>query len=139
LKMHEIVEGGGTLTGDRLNDLYMEITKRYYGQDKGVCVVDDVVKSEWAMIPHFFLNFYVFQYATSFTASAALSEEVMAGDKAATKKYLEFLSAGGSDYPINLLKKTGVDMTTSQPLDLTMKKMNRVMDEMEGILKKMGK
>ena len=91
------------------------------------------------MIPHFYLNFYVFQYATSFTASAALSEEVLGGDKAATAKYLEFLSAGGSDYPINLLKKAGVDMTTSQPLELTIKKMNRVMDEMEVILKKMGK
>jgi oligoendopeptidase F len=64
---------------------------------------------------------------------------VLAGDKAATKKYIEFLSAGGSDYPIELLKKAGVDMTTSVPFDLTMKKMNRVMDEMETILTKMGK
>lgn len=139
LRIHEIVEKGGTLTGDKLNDVYMEITKKYYGNDQGVCIVDDVVKSEWAYIPHFYLNFYVFQYATSFTASAALSEEVLSGDKTATKKYLDFLSAGGSDYPIDLLRKAGVDMTTSQPLDLTMRKMNRVMDEMETILKKMGK
>jgi oligoendopeptidase F len=90
-------------------------------------------------VPHFYYNFYLYQYATSFTASAALSEQVLAGDKAATKKYLEFLSAGGSDYPIDLLKTAGVDMTTSMPLELTMKKMNRVIDEMEKILKKMGK
>ncbi len=139
LRIHDVVEKGESLTGDKLNDLYMEITKKYYGNDKGVCIVDDVVKSEWAYIPHFYLNFYVFQYATSFTASAALSEEVLSGDKTATKKYLDFLAAGGSDYSINLLKKAGVDMTTSQPLDLTMKKMNRVMDEMESILKKMRK
>jgi oligoendopeptidase F len=87
-------------------------------------------------IPHFYYNFYVFQYATSFTASAALSERTLAGDKAATKEYIEFLSSGGSDYPIALLKKAGVDMTTSEPFDLTMIKMNRVMDEMEKILDK---
>ena len=139
LRIHEIVEQGGTLTGDKLNEIYMEITRKYYGHDKAVCIVDDEIKSEWAMIPHFFLNFYVFQYATSFTASAALSENVLGRDKAATDKFLEFLSAGGSDYPINLLKKAGVDMTTSQPLELTMQKMNRVMDEMEAILKKTGK
>jgi oligoendopeptidase F len=137
LRMHELAEKGESLTGDRLNDLYTEITRRYYGHEKGVCVVDDEIKAEWMNIPHFFLNFYVYQYATAFTASAALSEQVLAGDKAATKKYLEFLSAGGSDYAINLLKKAGVDMTTSQPFELTMKKMNRVMDEMEAILKRM--
>lgn len=134
LRIHEMAEKGESLTGDRLNDLYMEITKKYYGHDQGICIVDDEIKSEWANVPHFYYNFYMYQYATSFTASAALSEEVLAGDKAATKRYLEFLSAGGSDYPIELLKKAGVDMTTSLPLELTMKKMNRVMDEMEKIL-----
>ena len=139
LRIHELVEKGETLTGDKLNELYLEITRKYYGHDKGTCIVDDNIKSEWAYIPHFYYNFYVYQYATSFTASAALSEQVLSGDKAAKSRYLEFLSAGGSDYPIDLLKKAGVDMTTSQPLELTMKKMNRVMDEMEEILKKMGK
>jgi oligoendopeptidase F len=101
--------------------------------------VDDEIKAEWMFIPHFYYNYYVFQYATSFTASAALSERTLAGDNASTKKYIEFLSAGGSDYPIELLKKAGVDMTTSEPFILTMKKMNRVMDEMEKILTKLGK
>lgn len=139
LRIHELAEQGTALTGDKLNEVYMEITKKYYGHDKGVCIVDDEIQSEWSYIPHFYYNFYVYQYATAFTASCALSEQVLTGDKAATKRYLEFLSAGGSDYPIDLLKKAGVDMTTKQPFELTMKKMNRVMDEMEKILVKMGK
>jgi oligoendopeptidase F len=139
LRIHELAEKGEALTGDKLNEIYAEITKKYYGHDKGVCIVDDEIKSEWSHIPHFYYNFYVYQYATAFTASAALSEQVLTGDKAATKRYVQFLSAGGSDYPILLLKKAGVDMTTSQPFELTMKKMNRVMDEMEKILVKMGK
>jgi oligoendopeptidase F len=136
LRTHEMAEKGEPLTGDALSKLYADITKKYYGHDKGVSVVDDYIQHEWAFIPHFYRNFYVFQYATSFTASAALSEKVLAGDSAATKKYLTFLSSGGSKYPIDLLKEAGVDMTTDEPLELTMKKMNRVMDEMEKILAK---
>jgi oligoendopeptidase F len=136
LRTHEMAEKGEPLTGDALSKLYADITKKYYGHDKGVCVVDDYIQHEWAYIPHFYRNFYVFQYATSFTASAALSEKVLAGDPAATKRYLTFLSAGGSKYPIDLLKEAGVDMTTDEPLELTMRKMNRVMDEMEKILAK---
>jgi oligoendopeptidase F len=117
----------------------MEIARRYYGHDEGVCIVDDEVRAEWAYIPHFYYNFYVFQYATSLTASGALSEEVLAGDKVATKRYLELLKSGGSDYPIALLKKAGIDMTTSAPFELAMKKMNRVMDEIEHILDRKGK
>jgi oligoendopeptidase F len=139
LRIHEMAEKGETLTGDALNALYDGITKKYYGSDKGVTVVDDEVKAEWANVPHFYYDFYVFQYATSLTASSALSEEVLAGEKEATSRYLTLLKSGGSDYPINLLKKAGVDMTTSQPFQLTMKKMNRVMDEVEKILERLGK
>jgi oligoendopeptidase F len=103
---------------------------------QSVCIVDDYIAHEWAFIPHFYRNFYVYQYATSFTASAALSEKVLTGDQAATKRYLAFLSAGGSNYPIDLLKDAGVDMTTSEPLQLTMQKMNRVMDDMETLIGK---
>jgi oligoendopeptidase F len=134
LRIHEIAEKGEPITGEALDKLYLEITRKYYGHDKGVCVVEDYIGHEWAFIPHFYLNFYVFQYATSFTASAALSEKVLAGDAAATKRYLAFLSAGGSKYPIELLKDAGVDMTTNEPLQLTLQKMNRVMDDMEKIL-----
>jgi oligoendopeptidase F len=135
LRMHEMAEKGEPLTGEALDKLYADITKRYYGHDQGVCVVDDFVAHEWAFIPHFYRNFYVYQYATSFTASAALSEKVMAGDPAALKRFLAFLTAGGSKYPVDLLKDAGVDMTTDEPLELTMQKMNRVMDEMEKLIK----
>jgi oligoendopeptidase F len=136
LRIHEMAEKSEPLTGDVLNKVYDEIVKKYYGHDKNICIVDDEIKAEWIYIPHFYYNFYVYQYATSFTASAALSERTIAGDKTSTEKYIKFLSSGGSDYPIALLKKAGVDMTTSEPFDLTMKKMNRVMDEMEKILDK---
>jgi oligoendopeptidase F len=136
LRMHEMAQKGQPLTGETLAKLYADITKKYYGHDQGVCIVDDYVAHEWSFIPHFYRDFYVFQYATSFTASSALAEKVMAGDEAAKKRYLAFLSAGGSKYPIDLLKDAGVDMTTDEPLDLTIKKMNRVIDEMEKLLAK---
>jgi oligoendopeptidase F len=134
LRMHEMAQKGQPLTGDGLAKLYMEITKKYYGHDKGISIVDDYVAHEWSYVPHFYRDFYVFQYATSFTASEALAQKVKSGDAEATRKYLAFLAAGGSKYPIELLKEAGVDMTTDEPLDLTMKEMNRVMDEMEKLL-----
>lgn len=136
LRMHEMAEKGEPLTGDALSKLYMDIVKKYYGNDQGVCIVDDYVANEWAFIPHFYNSFYVFQYATSFTASSALSEKVLAGEPGATERYLKFISSGQSKYPIDLLKDAGVDMTTDEPLELTVKKMNRVMDEMEKLLDK---
>jgi oligoendopeptidase F len=136
LRMHEMAQQGQPVTGDTLSTLYMSITKKYYGHEQGVCVVDDDIAHEWSFIPHFYRGFYVFQYATSFTASLALAETVKAGDPQATAKYLAFLSAGGSKYPIELLKDAGVDMTTDEPLDLTMGAMTRVMDEMERLLAK---
>ena len=136
LRMHEKAEKGEPITGDALAKLYLAITKKYYGHDQGVTVVDDYVAHEWSYIPHFYRDFYVFQYATSFTASSALAEKVKAGDADAKKRYLAFLSAGGSKYPVDLLKDAGVDMTTDEPLDLTIKQMNRIMDEMEGLLAK---
>ena len=117
-----------------LDKLYLDITRRYYGHEAGVCVVDDYVAHEWSFIPHFYSDFYVFQYATSFTAAEALSAKVLAGDEEATRRYLTFLSAGGSKYPIDLLRDAGVDMTTDEPLTLTMAKMNGVMDEIEAVL-----
>lgn len=139
LRAHQIAEQGEPLTGDALDKLYMEIAKKYYGHDQGVCVVDPEVAHEWTSVPHFYFNFYVFQYATSFTASAALSEKVLAGDPAATQRYRAFLTAGGSKYPIELLKDAGVDMTTREPLQLTLRKMDRVMDQIEAILDRQAK
>jgi oligoendopeptidase F len=134
LRMHEMGQKGQPITGETLAKLYMDITKKYYGHDQGVCTVDEYIAHEWSFIPHFYRDFYVFQYATSFTASEALAQKVKAGDPAAIKRYLTFLSAGGSKYPIDLLKDAGVDMTTDEPLALTMKEMNRVMDEMEKLI-----
>src|SRR5206468_1601936 len=134
LRMHELAEKGEPVTGDALARLYLGITRKYYGHDQNICIVDDYIAHEWSFIPHFYRDFYVFQYATSFMASEALAAKVKAGDRAARDRYLEFLSAGGSKYPIDLLRDAGVDMTTAEPLDLTMKTMTRVMDEMEAIL-----
>ena len=136
LRAHEMAEKGEPITGEALDKLYADMTKKYYGHDKGVTVVDDYIAHEWAFIPHFYRTYYVFQYATSFTAAEALSAKVLAGDQAATKRYLTFLAAGGSKYPIDLLKDAGVDMTTDEPLDLTIKRMNEVMDEMEKLLRR---
>ncbi|MBN1560497.1 oligoendopeptidase F [candidate division KSB1 bacterium] len=138
LKMHEMAESGEALTSETLTNLYGDILRRYYGHDKGVCIIDDVHAYEWAFIPHFYRDFYVYQYATSFCASTALSEKVLLGEKGAVDNYFSFISAGGSDYPINILKKAGVDMRTAEPFDKTMAKMNRVMDEIEKIVQKKG-
>jgi oligoendopeptidase F len=134
LRMHEMAGKGEPITGDALAKLYLDIARKYYGHDRGVSVVDDYIANEWSFIPHFYRDFYVFQYATSFMASEALAAKVKAGDQTAKERYLKFLSAGGSRYPIDLLREAGVDMTTDEPLDLTIKTMNRVMDEMEAIL-----
>jgi oligoendopeptidase F len=133
-KMYELAQKGQPLTGEALAKLYLDITRKYYGHDQGVCIVDDYIAHEWSYVPHFYRDFYVFQYATSFTASVALEEKVKTGDPEARKRYLAFISAGGSKYPIDLLKDAGVDMTTTQPLDATMVKLNRVMDEMQKLL-----
>ncbi len=134
LRMHEMAAKGQPVTGAALAKLYLDITRKYYGHDQKVCIVDDYIANEWSYIPHFYRDFYVYQYSTSFTASLALSEKVQSGDPAATRRYLAFLSAGGSKYPIDLLKDAGVDMTTDEPLDLTVRAMNRVMDEIDAIL-----
>jgi oligoendopeptidase F len=134
LRLHEMAGKGEPITGAALSKLYLDITRRYYGHDKGVALVDDYIANEWSFIPHFYRDFYVFQYATSFMASEALAAKVKAGDRTAKERYLKFLSAGGSAYPIDLLREAGVDMTTDEPLDLTIKTMNRVMDEMESIV-----
>jgi oligoendopeptidase F len=136
LRMHEMAAKGEPVTGDALDKLYLDITKKYYGDAKGICKVDDYVAHEWSYIPHFYRDFYVFQYATSFMASEALAAKVKGGDTAARDRYLAFLSAGGSKYPIELLRDAGVDMTTDDPLNLTIKRMNAVMDEMEALLAK---
>ena len=134
LRMHEMGEKGQPLTGESLCSLYLDICRRYYGHEAGVCVVDDFIQHEWSFIPHFYREFYVFQYATSFCAAEALSAKVLGGDTATRDRYLTFLTRGGSQYPIELLREAGVDMTTDEPLTLTMARMNQVMDEIERLI-----
>ena len=136
MKIHEAVENGVPLTGETLSELYMEIVKRYYGHDQGICLVDDYIHMEWAYIPHFYLNYYVYQYSTSFTASISLAKQLQDGEKGSGESYLEFLNAGRSDDPIALLKKAGVDMTGPQVFTSTISAMNDLMDQMEEILDK---
>jgi oligoendopeptidase F len=134
LRIHDMAWRGEAITGEALAKVYYDITKRYYGHDEGVLVVADYVAHEWSYIPHFYSDFYVFQYATSFAAAETLAARVLAGDHGTTARYLTFIGSGGSKYPIDLLRDAGVDMTTDEPLEVTMRTMNRIMDEIEGML-----
>ena len=134
LRIHEAVEKGIPLTGAYLSDLYYGIVKKYYGHDQGVCLVDDCIRMEWAYIPHFFYNYYVYQYSTSFTASISLARQLLDGADGARERFIEFLSAGSSDDPITLLRNAGVDMTGSGVFTSTIAAMNNLMDRMEEIL-----
>jgi oligoendopeptidase F len=138
LRMHEMAQRGEALTGESLVGLYLGITRKYYGHDRGICIVDDYVGHEWSNIPHFYNEFYVFQYATSFAASQALAKKVLSGDQTAAHRYLTFLAAGGSKYPIDLLAEAGVDMTSDEPLHLTVQTMDQRMDEMEVLMEQSG-
>ena len=138
LGAHEMVERGETLTGENLSALYLKLVRQYYGHDQGWCRVDDAVGHEWEYIPHFFnYDFYVYQYATSLVASTSLAEAIRAEKGKGTVRrdaYLKMLKAGGSRYPIDLLKEAGVDMTTSVPFQAAIADMNATMDAMEKIL-----
>jgi oligoendopeptidase F len=135
-RIHEKADRNEPLTGDTFTQVYGDLLKQYYGHDQGVCQIDDLYAAEWAYVPHFYFNFYVYQYSTSFTAATALAEDVFSGREGAVQRYLDFIRAGGSDYPIEILKHAGVDMTTPEPFRKTMAAMNRTMDEIEKILDK---
>ncbi|HET7754089.1 MAG TPA: oligoendopeptidase F [Anaeromyxobacteraceae bacterium] len=141
LAAHERAEKGEALSGEKLTDIYLGLVRKYYGHDKGICAVDALYGVEWASVPHFFsYDFYVYQYATSLVASTSLArdirEEQAQGKTAARDRYLAMLSAGGSQYPIDLLREAGVDMTTAAPFRAAMQEMNGTMDEIERILAK---
>jgi oligoendopeptidase F len=138
LAIHERAEGGETLTGENLSALYLALAREYHGHAAGVCVVDDLVAAEWSYIPHFYYDFYVYQYATSLVASTAIArairEEAGAGKTAARDAYLGMLRAGGSKYPVELLRDAGVDVLGPAPFDATIAEMNAIMDDIEGVL-----
>lgn len=135
LEANRIAERGEPLSGDTLNELYLRLLRKYYGHEEGVSMIKDTYASEWSMVPHFYIGFYTYQYATSYTAALALAEKMSSGGKDMVKKYMDFLSSGGSDDPIPTLKKLGIDMTTDEPFKLAMKKMESILDEMEALLK----
>jgi oligoendopeptidase F len=146
LKIHDMVERGEALTGEALTRMYLDLTRQYYGHAQGVCDVPDKYGVEWAYIPHFYWNFYVYQYATSVVAATSIAngirDEARGGDPASTKNrdaYLKMLSSGSSKYPIDLLRDAGVDMTTSRPFDAAIREMNDVMDRIERILDRRAK
>ncbi len=131
LEMHRRVEAGESLTGESLSEIYLDLLRTYHGHDLGVMEIDELYGIEWAFIPHFYRGFYVYQYATGMVASTALAEQVLAGEPGARERYLEFLSSGGSDSPIELLKRAGVDLTSSEPFDTAIRAVNRAMDLIE--------
>ncbi|HQF42831.1 MAG TPA: oligoendopeptidase F [Ignavibacteriaceae bacterium] len=128
---HSKVENGEVLTPDTLCKLYRDIYQKYWGDEM---VVDEEESYTWARVPHFYYNFYVYQYATGFAASEALAEKVKSEGKTAVKKYLDFLKAGSSDYPIDILKNAGVDMNSPEPILAVTKKMNQIIDEIENLI-----
>ena len=139
LAMHNRVEQGQTLTADWLDQKYLELVRQYYGHDRGVCQVDDYIEVEWNRIPHFHMNYYVFQYSTGIIASMALSDMVLHGGKNEQSRYLECLKAGGSDYPLAILKKAGLDMTTPAPYAAALKRFDQLVGEMETIVARLKK
>ena len=134
LAIHETVEAGEALSGEKMTGLYGSLLRRYHGADDGVMAIDPAYAVEWAFIPHFYGNFYVFQYATSIAAAALFAERFLDGDAGARDDYLAVLSAGGSRYACELLGEYGMDLATHAPYDALIARMDRTMDRIEAIL-----
>ena len=134
--IHARVDRGEPLAGEALTKTYCDILKRYHGAAEGVVGIDDAYCVEWAYIPHFYNGFYVYQYATSISASSLFAQKVASGESGALKRYLDLLRAGGSDYPYELVKTAGVDLATPAPYRALVARMNTIMDEIEAILAK---
>jgi len=134
LALYEAAERGEALSGEGISRIYGDILKRYHGHDDGVVIIDDLYTNEWAFVPHFYRNMYVYQYATSQTAGTALYANIVNQGAAGVEKYKNLLRAGGSNYPYLLLVEAGVDMAKPEPYRALVAKMNSIMDEMEQLL-----
>lgn len=135
LEIHKRIEQGQPLTGDNLCKIYYDIVKKYYGNDAGHCVVDPYIQYEWAYIPHFMgYNYYVFQYSTSLIYATAFAEKIVNEGSPAVDNFYKILKGGGSKYAVDLIKDAGIDPLSPEPFELAMKKMNKVMDQIEEIL-----
>ena len=126
--VHETVEGGEPLTAEGFTDIYYKLNQKYYGKS---CVVDEEIGLEWARIPHFYTNFYVYKYATGFSAASALSKQILEEGEPAVARYKEFLKSGGSDYPLNQLKVAGVDMHKKESVDEALSVFAELVDQLE--------
>ncbi|MDH8677226.1 oligoendopeptidase F [Fusibacter bizertensis] len=129
--IHKHVETGGALTAEFMNNHYLELNKKYFGPD---VVIDDAIKYEWSRIPHMYYNFYVYQYATGFSAAISLASQILSEGKPALDRYLGFLSSGSKDYPINILREAGADMETEHPVSNALKVFKTVVDELDALL-----
>ena len=134
--IHEEDAAGVPLTAEYLSENYGKLNAKYYGE---AVTYDDEIKLEWSRIPHFYYNYYVFQYATGFSAASALSKKILAEEPQALENYLNYLKAGSSDYPIEVMKKAGVDMTKPDYLEEAMKVFAARLDELEALLTELGK
>lgn len=130
--IHERAEQGESLTAQTLSDIYYELNVKYHGQDM---VVDKDIEMEWARIPHFYNSFYVYKYATGFSAATSFSKQILEEGTPAVERYLGFLKSGGSDYSINILKKAGVDMSSPEPIREAMSVFSELLDQMEELTK----
>ncbi|NGQ97312.1 oligoendopeptidase F [Brevibacillus sp. SYP-B805] len=126
--IHAKVEQDEPLTADRLSEWYRELNVAYHGKEM---VVDSQIDLEWARIPHFYNNFYVYKYATGFSAATSLAKQILEEGQPAVERYLNFLKSGGSDYPLNLLKKAGVDMTSPEPIREALSVFRDLLEQME--------
>ncbi len=130
-QIHTRAEQGEPLTADTLSAMYTALNEKYYGAET---VIDDLIAIEWARIPHFYYNFYVYQYATGISAASALVQQILQEGQPAVDRYLKFLSSGSSDYSIELLKKAGVDMTSPHPVRQACQLFEAHLSQMEQIL-----
>jgi len=133
LAIHEELEAGRPLSGARMTEMYCGLLKRYYGEAEGVMTIDPAYCIEWAFVPHFFYNFYVYQYATSMAGAAQFTDAIVKEGRPAAERFLDMLRAGGSDYPYEIYKRAGIDMATPEPYQALVARMNRIMDEIEAL------
>lgn len=129
--IHKMAQEGVALTAESFTQTYYDLNKKYFGDD---IVIDEEIGLEWSRIPHFYYNYYVYQYATGFSAAAALSSQILEEGQPAVDRYLGFLEAGSSDFPIEVLKKAGVDMTSPEPIKAACKVFEEKLTELEQLL-----
>lgn len=131
--IHSEITAGRSLQAEKLENYWLEINRQYYGP---ALTVDEELASEWSRIPHFYTPFYVYKYATGYSAATAFSSAILSEGQEAVDKYLGFLHAGGSDYSLNILKNAGVDLTTPQPVTVTLQKFANKLQELKALLGK---